>query len=101
MFDIDFFYYLANLQVSFLIMNLAAGFYFSFTRFANWPSISEATAMERQGKFLLLFVASIASVNALETGVLDGHIVGWFVVMMSELALGAGVGILIDKYYRL
>lgn len=101
MFDIDFLYYASNLQFSFLIMNLAAGFYFTFTRFVNWPSISEATTMERQGKFMLLFVACISAVNALEVGLEDSHMAGWFAVMLIELVIGAAIGIVIDRYYRL
>ena len=57
--------------------------------------------MERQGKFMLLFVACISAVNALEVGLEDSHMAGWFAVMLIELAFGAAIGIVIDRYYRL
>ena len=99
MFDIDLPYYLTNLQISFLVMNIIAGFYFVMTRTVDWTSLSEAATMERQGKYLLMFCMVIALINALEKG--GGTIGGWLVVMLLQFATGAIFGIAIDKYRRL
>lgn len=100
MFDIDLPYYLTNLQISFLVMNIIAGFYFVMTRAVDWASLSEAATMERQGKYLLIFCMVIALINALEKGD-GGTIGGWLVVMFLQFATGAIFGIAIDKYRRL
>ncbi len=100
MFDFDVAYYARNIQVSFLIMNLVAGFYFVLTRFVNWSSISEAVTMEKQGKYLLLFCIIISTINVLEIGG-DGKILGWIIVMIAEFSLGALLGLVIDRYYRM
>lgn len=98
--SINFAYYAEGLQISFLVMNLIAGFYFIFTRFINWSTLGEATTMERQGTFLLTFCVAISVINALE---IDSgqNIVGWLCVMALEFLIGAVIGLIIDKYYRL
>ena len=98
--NIDFAYYAEGFQISFLVMNFVAGFYFIFTRFINWSTLSEATTMERQGTFLLAFCVVISVINALEVD--SGEkILGWLCVMVLEFLIGAFIGLVIDKYYRL
>jgi hypothetical protein len=99
-FDFDFAYYARNIQLSFLIMNVIAGFYFVLTRFVSWSSISEAVTMEKQGKYLLLFCSIISTINILEIGE-DGRILGWLIVMIAEFSFGALLGLVIDRYYRM
>lgn len=98
--NINFAYYAESFQFSFLVMNLVAGFYFIFTRFINWSTLSEAVTMERQGTCLLAFCAFISVINALE---IDSgqNVLGWLCVMVLEFLIGAFIGLVIDKYYRL
>ena len=81
-------------------MNFIAGLYFVIVRFVNWPTLSEALAMERQGKRLLLFCIVIAAINVIEIGT-GLKFIGWTIVMAAEFALGIFVGLIINKYYQI
>ena len=100
MFDVDFAYYAEGFQISFLVMNTIAGFYFIMTRFVDWPSLSEASTMERQGTILLLFCMAISFINVLEIDQ-GNRIPGWALVMSLEFFLGAAMGLMVDRYYKL
>ena len=99
MFDVDFAYYAEGFQISFLVMNTIAGFYFIMTRFVDWPSLSEASTMERQGTILLLFCMAISFINVLEIDQ-GNRIPGWALVMSVEFFLGALIGLMVDRYYK-
>ena len=98
--NIDFAYYAEGFQISFLVMNFVAGLYFIITRFVNWSSLSEATTMERQGSLLLMFCMAISFINAIEIDS-GSNFMGWLIVMIFEFLLGAFIGLLLDKYYKL
>lgn len=96
----DFAYYAGNFQVSFLIMNVIAGFYFIATRFVAWSSLSEATTMEKQGSRLLIFCMAISFINAVEID--NGeNFLGWLSVMGLEFFMGALIGVISDKFYKI
>ena len=99
-FDFDFLYYLRNAQISFLIMNMFAGLYFVLVRSVSWSSIGEASTMERQGKYLLLFCLAISFINIIEISQ-SNTILGWSIFMAIQFLTGAVLGLIVDRYIRI
>lgn len=100
MFDYNITHYLSNFHISILLMNVVGSFYFIVTRAIKWSSLGEASIMERQGTLLLLFCVALSTIHIIE--VENGsNLIGWAIIIATELAMGAFFGLLLDKWFKL
>ena len=86
--------YADNFQISFLFMNVMAGFYFVLVRSISWSGFHETQIMERQGTVLVYFCLFISVINFLES---DTDLWVWMMIVVCEFLVGALVGLAADK----
>jgi len=97
--NISFSYYLENLSISLLVMNVIAGFYYVMVRFVEWHTLGDANLMERQGTVFLVFCSTISLIHALEVDQ-GNNFLGWLIVMGTQILIGVSFALIANRFYR-
>ena len=101
MFDFGWFDVIKNVHISITMLNIAVGFYFVFTRSIGWSNLNEATMMENQSKWALVFCCFVSAIYGLEmTHVTDSNLIIWYILLAVQKLTGMSLGICVDRVQR-
>ena len=101
MFDFGWFDVVKNVHISISMLNIVAGFYFVFTRSIGWSNLNEATMMENQSKWALVFCCFVSGIYGLEMShITDLNLIIWYIVLVAQIFIGMSFGICVDRVQR-